>query len=30
MKAHNTYINKFRDRKAELRIYGGNGVEVEK
>ena len=25
MKAHNTYINKFRDRKAELRIYGGNG-----
>ena len=25
MKAHNTYINMFRDHKAELRIYGCNG-----
>ena len=25
MKAHNTYINKFRDKKAELRLYGVNG-----
>ncbi len=25
MKAHNTYINKFRDRQAERKLYGVNG-----
>lgn len=25
MKPHNTYVEKFRDRKSELEIYGENG-----
>jgi hypothetical protein len=25
MKPHNTYVEKFRDKKAERRIYGQNG-----